>query len=362
MRKKNILLLVFILSFFAFAFQYAWAYKIEHSGQSSGWVIIGDKFKAGARYIPEVSMIQEVTETESIDGEISLNASISDDSSDLNFYRWWARYGSEQMEIRVGLQKINFGPATILRSLRWFDRLDVRDPLELTDGVYGVLSRYYFLNNANFWLWGLYGNDDPKGLEIYRTDDHKLELGGRYQFPVPLGEMALTLHQRDIDADDWNRKRETSMSEGREYRYALDGSWDIIAGVWFEAFLSEIQISEDKTLWRRYLTIGSDYTFDFGPGIHLLGEHFFHRSKEDIGGEDNTSNVSALSVDFSIGILDSIRAIGYFNWEEKTTSTYFGLQRTYDNWIINLSFFSNSEDETGTYSGTGAQGLVTYNY
>lgn len=360
MREKITFLVVLILSFMAY--EYAWAYELEHTGQVSGWVVIGDEFKAGAQYVPEINIIHRVNETKSIDGEISLNASISEDDSDLEFYRWWVRYGSEQMEIRAGLQKINFGAAKILRSLRWFDRVDVRDPLELTEGVYGALGRYYFLNNANFWIWGLYGNDDPKGLEVYGTDKDTLELGGRYQFPVPSGETALSFHQRDISDDDWNRKRKSSTSKGREYRYAFDGSWDIGVGIWCEAFLSELQITEDETLWGKYLTLGSDYTFDFGPGIHVLGEHFVHRSKEDIKEEYNNYNVSALSVDFSIGILDTIRAIGYFNWEERSFSSYFGLQRTYDNWIINVSLFSNSDDETGTYSGTGAQGLVTYNY
>ena len=68
------------------------------------------------------------------------------------------RYSSDQFELRLGLQKINFGSASMLRPLMWFDQMDPRDPLHLTDGVWGLLARYYFLNNANIWLWGLYGN------------------------------------------------------------------------------------------------------------------------------------------------------------------------------------------------------------
>jgi hypothetical protein len=52
------------------------------------------------------------------------------------------------------LQKINFGSASMLRPLMWFDQMDPRDPLQLTDGVWGLLGRYYFLNNANIWLVG----------------------------------------------------------------------------------------------------------------------------------------------------------------------------------------------------------------
>ena len=69
----------------------------------------------------------------------------------------------------TGLQKINFGSAVLLRPLMWFDSLDPRDPLQLTDGVYAVLLRYYFPNNANLWAWALYGNDSPKGWESAAT-------------------------------------------------------------------------------------------------------------------------------------------------------------------------------------------------
>jgi len=41
----------------------------------------------------------------------------------LIIYRGWIRYSGSQFEARVGLQKINFGPAQLLRSLKWFARL-----------------------------------------------------------------------------------------------------------------------------------------------------------------------------------------------------------------------------------------------
>jgi len=55
----------------------------------------------------------------------------------------WIRLSTKQFELRAGLQKINFGSATLLRPLMWFDKIDPRDPLQLTDGVYALLARYY---------------------------------------------------------------------------------------------------------------------------------------------------------------------------------------------------------------------------
>ena len=76
----------------------------------------------------------------------------------------------------------------LLRPLMWFDRIDPNDPLQLTEGVYGLLLKYTFLNNANIWLWGLYGNDDPKGWEAVPTQRKSAEYGGRLQAPFLSGE------------------------------------------------------------------------------------------------------------------------------------------------------------------------------
>src|SRR6056297_2486046 len=59
-------------------------------------------------------------------------------------YRLKFSLSNNQSELRLGLQKLNFGPAQILRSLQWFDTMSPTDPLKLTDGVYGALFRHYF--------------------------------------------------------------------------------------------------------------------------------------------------------------------------------------------------------------------------
>ena len=120
----------------------------------------------GGRYIPQLNYAFRMPQVRMIDLEASVNTygnwgvAVGDSnhfSQALKPYRMWARYSSKQFEFRVGLQKINFGSATLLRPLMWFDQIDPRDPLQLTDGVWGIRARYYFMNNANIWLWGLYG-------------------------------------------------------------------------------------------------------------------------------------------------------------------------------------------------------------
>ncbi len=349
------------------------AQSLEVRGQLSSWLLFTsssiDETRLGLRYIPELSVIQPLTDDKNLDAEISLNAnteapfkSLSDlsDNAELKLYRMWGRYTSSQFEARLGRQKINFGPAKILRSLMWFDRVDPRDPFELTDGVDGLLMRYYFLNNANVWLWGLYGNDDIKGLELVKSNQDEVELGGRFQLPVPKGEMAMTYHHRKIDTADWEAKMTTILKDDDENRLAVDGNWDIGVGLWFEAVVSHINTVSKSEQWREFLTLGCDYTF--ASGIHVLGEHFVASTSTSVNETRDDSEISALSVDYNLGLLDRINAIGFYDWTRDDIYYFAGWQRTYDNWQINVLAFSNRDDIDNTFAGDGVQMIITYNH
>src|SRR6056297_1659755 len=138
------------------------------SGQIIGWTNLnfGDEFtsQSGLRYIPELSSEYLINKTWKLDAEASANiygvgtyaADQWDSDRKIKPYRLWLRLSSDRFIVRGGLQKINFGSASLLRPLMWFDQIDPRYPLQLTDGVYGLLTKYYFLNNANIWFWVLY--------------------------------------------------------------------------------------------------------------------------------------------------------------------------------------------------------------
>ncbi len=343
------------------------AQSMSFQGQASGWLALTKESEIGLRYIPEFRVAGSLDDERTIDAEIALNSRISmpfdspgEGSSDVDLYRLWQRYSSSQFETRLGLQKINFGPAKIMRSLMWFDRLDPQVPFKLTDGVYAMLIRYYFLNNANIWVWGLPGNDTLKGLEFVKTDDYHVEFGSRFQFPVSRGELAVSYNRRRVDPEDWKAKMTGPLTDGLENRLAVDGTWDIGIGLWFEASAERTEVDSDQHKLRGLATIGGDYTLE--SGIHLLYEHFVQSTGSEIDQMDLISNLSALSADYPIGIMDRINAIVYFDWEQKDVYAYIGWQRTYDNWQINLIAFSNREDSTAAFSGKGAQFIVTYNH
>jgi hypothetical protein len=313
-------------------------------GQFSGWTVQskdrGDWLNiTGARYLPQLTLSQMLTDTTFIDAELSLNGFLAHESEDLEFdrdlelYRLKLRLATPQTETRLGLQKINFGPAYLLRSLQWFDRLDPRDPQHLTDGVYALRFKYNTLTNASLWAWGLYGNDDPKGYERLPSVDDTPEFGGRVQYPLFDGELAATVHTRRVDASS------LKASDFREYRIALDGRWEVTLGFWFESVLQYQDTDLIPSDWTRFTTLGADYTIGIGNGVHVLAEHFAAVSAEEPFGWDDDAQLSAISVEYPLGLFDTFTAIGSYAWETHEYSQYLSWQRSYDTWTLNISAF-----------------------
>jgi hypothetical protein len=286
------------------------------------------------------------------------------DDSEVDLYRADIRYATTRTETRIGLQKINFGPAVLLRSLKWFDRLDPTDPLQLTDGVYALRFRYDTLNNSNYWVWVLYGNDDPKGYEYMPSTSDDVEIGGRIQYPLFSGDLAFTIHSRKVNGLLLN------VPEFRENRYALDGRWDVGVGLWFEGLFQEQNTDFIPYKWTKRVSFGTDYTFNVGSGLYFLLEHMSTTMSGKMMEWNQDYNISAFQMSYSLGILDSISAIGYYSWEQDKYYQHLNWMRTYDNFIINVSLhyypetsFNNTGLTQGTITGgRGIQVMVIFNH
>jgi hypothetical protein len=351
------------------------ALGVHFSGQGSGWLSgrYDSAFsgRAGLRCIPTLEV-----EWQRFDAEATMNAFVAaegqsresvDTDARLQLYRLWARLSTDRFEARAGLQKVNFGSATLLRPLQWFDRIDPRDQLGLTDGVYGLLGRYYFQNNANLWAWGLIGNSEPKGWEYIGSERWKPEFGGRVQLPVLHGELAATLHHR-------RAVQETPgiTSQLDDDRLGLDGKWDVGVGCWFEAALMRRGFgrSWENDDWQRMATVGLDYTFGVGNGFSLITEHMLAgKAWEPFGrGYADDAQVSTLMVSYPLGILDNVRGIVMFDWSNKDLHSYVGWQRTLDNWLFSIAAFWNPDTPASFgapgagAAGKGVQVMVVYNH
>jgi len=391
-RKTTILLGMILLSLNLHA-----QWKFE--GQSIGWGTINPdpslQFQSGLRYLPSLSWGKFVKSNLVFDSEFSANMygtwttkkNANDEwNGKIKPYRLWIRLADNQWEFRAGLQKINFGSATLLRSLMWFDRIDPRDPLQLTDGVYGLLARYYFVNNTNIWFWGLYGNQDPKGWELLSTDKETLEWGGRIQMPVPKGEIGLAFHQRRVAPErdiqrltsflglsnswDFGNTEMPNLRKTWERRVGFDTRWDIEIGLWTELAMIHTDFDWLPKSWQRLWTLGADYTFSVGNGLHALYEHFGFRLVDNLWGQGDGAELSALSLNYPIGMLDNLTGMLYFDWENESWYRFVQWQRAYDNWLIfgmvfwNPDTFDLYQNISGNnlFAGKGFQIMIVFNH
>jgi len=353
-------------------------------GQLSFWLAAHDRpareAALGVRYIPVLSFKSDLGRGAGLDAEASFNVYGAAQGASLGSlatsgkarpYRLWVRFSTARFEARAGLQKINFGSAMLLRPLMWFDRIDPNDPLQLTDGVTGLLLKYTFLDNANIWLWGLIDNDQTKGWETVPSNRTSPEFGGRVQLPAFSGELALTYHHRLLDTArslvPLPPGEKASVSEDR---LGFDGKWDIGPGVWIEAVLARQDYLLYPLRWQKMINVGLDYTFGLGNGLHLLAEHLVIDASADAWSGGETRALSALSLDYSLGILDRLKAIAFHDWKTGDWYRFASWQRTYDRWTIYLIGFWNPDRyqiyagsrSSNLFAGKGLQITVAFNH
>lgn len=383
------IILIFLLSSLATA-------QITTRGQASFTGITAyssdneTSYLLGLRYIPEADYSMKSDKGRSIDINLALNLSVSredvspgstSDDGQAEAYRATLRYATPYSETRIGLQKINFGPAQMLRAEQWFDSLDPRDPLSMSNGVWGIVHRRYFRNNANIWLWGLYGNTDLKGFELYPSAEKQPEWGARLQIPALGGSMAFTMHQRKL-------KHSGRVEPNFERLFGFDGRWDYGAGFWFEAvttsatggfdwapiiYLGLLSLGEeyDYTLYthRALLTLGIDYTLGVGNGIYLIGEAMFSRvGKTWSENEAIESSVYALGSAYPLGLSNRLSTWIIHSPDPKSTAWIGSISHTLENWTFQASLFSYPEtgiagDGDGAFlQGNGAQLHLIFNH
>lgn len=264
--------------------------------------------------------------------------------------RGWLRAYTPRAELRVGLQRLNFGSATILRPLQWFDKLNPLDILETTDGVQATLGKYYFPNNSTLWAWSILSDGKNKVFELIPTDRHKMDMGGRYQFPLLSGETALTVNHRPVTLP-------LSLKQTEENRIGLDSRFDTFCGLWLEGSLSSIRgtnIQQNQTRvsgvqaenqtrvsgvqrWSASTTLGVDYTFGIGNGLYTLVETEVNHRGNQFSQLSPQVTTTALMLTYPVGILDNVVYFASLNWEKSTQVHSLIWRRSYDKLLLELS-------------------------
>lgn len=357
------------------------ARSVNFRGRLNAW-LLGDMGKplisqTGFQYIPELTLTRELKDRLAVDAVFSLDAGTSakfrsdekaEVTGDLKAYRLWARLAGNRFEVRLGLQKINFGSATLFRPLMWFDRIDPRDPLKRTEGVKGLLMRYFFPGNANIWLWGLVDNQGVKGWEALPTPDKEVEFGGRLQLPVPSGEAGFTYHHRRADPAGLLESPQAVLIG--ESRFALDCKLDVAVGLWFE--LAVIQRDTTLPLMRHQhmWTLGVDYTFALGNGLHVLAEYSQTAQADRLFGSGEHTRILGCSVNYPVGILDQVSSVYYWDPGHGKHYLWLNWQRTSDDWQFHFTIFLNPETDTADpvrnpasgFTGNGFRIMAVFNH
>jgi hypothetical protein len=361
---------------------------ISVNGQVTAWGIAQMKdpvpVQFGGRFVPTVLGDFKLSTNSKIDFEASLNINGTADFTGLRYdtvmgqfkpYRVWARYSGQNWEVRAGLQKINFGSAKMFRPLMWFDGMDVRDPLQLTDGVYGLLGKYFFENNANVWAWGLIGNKNPKGYDLWGTAQWKPEIGGRFQMPAGPGQIAVSTNfrkaqVRNLFSNLWNDY--TLMNESR---IGLDGKWDVGIGLWFESSttFTDTQNQNLPLLYKiqDMWNLGVDYTFPVGNGIGATVEYFRYHAGDQFIVNGNAVNVLGTMLSYPISMLDNLSGMVFYLPGQNKFMNYLSWSRTYDNFNIygigywnpeNVQLVTAQSQNRNMFAGKGIQIMVSYNF
>jgi hypothetical protein len=283
-------------------------------------------------------------------------AKVSGDS-DLDAHRVWIRLASARFETRVGLQQLSFGSATIFRPLMWFDRLDARDPLQFTRGVYGALARYVSAGNASVWAWALYGNEDPRGWDALGTAPDTPEFGGRGQAPFLGGEIAGSYHHRTADTTPFLPPGSPPDS-ARENRVGVDGKWDLGVGVWFETSFTHTASTALRREWQPSWTVGADYTLGIGAGLTLLGEQFYLDPAVPASAPAATLQLSAVTATYPVGVANMLTGAFYYEWRRDDAYRFVEWRRTYDHWRFHVIGFWNPDKASPFAPGSQASALT----
>ncbi len=340
------------------------AARFEFSGQASlvgtaSWSRQNWQSWSACRYLPEVLLELPVSHelkagfgTTAL-GQLKVERSSSKSTqfdATTKAHRAMLWLAGNLFDIRAGLQQVNFGSATLLRPLQWFDQLDPADPLAFTDGVWGLLLRLWPWGNTAIWTWTLIDTNGPVAWNLPALRSPRFQFGGRSELPLPQGEAALTFHHLCASDKDPGHIIETAGMQA-ENRIGFDAKIDVGIGMWAEAtytFRSEQVIMPN---WNSATAVGLNYTFAIGNGLAVLFEHLVRAEPS------GWSHTTAGMADYPLSLLDNVRIVVLTDWSNHRQQGYLTWQRQLDNWLFSIAGSGSSNP-----AQTGLQFMIAFNH
>jgi len=336
-------LILFILSNAVSAQPYSIKGQFWASGLTSNDVPSGQSsLESNIGYIPTLSLFRELDTNRLLDMELSyrLDRMYLGDSLINNteaFHRCWVRYSSNKLEVRLGLQKIIFGPSQVLRSLSWFDTIDLKDPTGQTNGVEAFRLRWFSSNSLSLWSWAI------------NNDEDTLSYGVRGELSTNIGALGFTYHHDPSKSLQPIGQFGDSISSPHN-RLALDYRYDGFIGFWNESAM----IRSDN-LALDMITVGADYTLPIGNGILMMTESMQISSKNNHSTSSNT--FTAFMARVHVGIFHNVMLISTLDWDENNIYNYLRWSSTFDSFSINCMASINPH-----MMGNNLQFMFIYNH
>jgi hypothetical protein len=141
-------------------------------------------------------------------------------------------------------------------------------------------------------------------------------------------------------------------------------------GLWLEGVLSRQDFEFFPLRYQKTFTLGLDYTFGLGNGLHIMGEHLTFQTAQKIFGPGEMTKFSAISVDYPLMLTDRIKSTVLRNWETGDWYRFITWQRMTDRWSFYLIAFWNPDryqiyaSQTGKslFAGKGLEIMVVFNH
>jgi hypothetical protein len=246
-----------------------------------------------------------------------------------------------------------FGPSFVLRSLSWFDTIDLKDPTGQTDGVEAFRLRWFPSNSLSIWSWTILNDQDT------------LSYGSRVELSNSAGEWGLTYHQDPSKSLKVIGQIGIPVS-GSHNRVAIDYRYDGFIGLWNES--SFIKSNRSDIIMA---TVGADYTLPIASGLLVMAEYMSISNKIDSG--ELSQSYTAIMASMPLGMVHQLMFITQFDLEENRSYNYLRWSSTYDHYSLN--FILSISPKRADYNipeedlprslagfGTGLQFMFIYNH
>ncbi len=153
------------------------------------------------------------------------------------------------------------------------------------------------------------------------------------------------------------------------YRFGLDGKWDLGPGMWYELSMSGTTNYHGAMSHLALLTLGADYTFGWGNGLNVMVEHMLIAAGSRLRSLPDKAALTAISTSYATDFFNQFRIIGYFVWKNEQPYTFLQYECALSKGKLQLMVWANPEnpvlpgrEDLKLFGGKGAQILYLVHF